>query len=100
MDGKFLGVIKDAKFGIYDGDKFGLQLEFKYDEGSGVQWFIGIYTTEFDNAETVAHHFTKIYRVFADAKVGWVQALKGIPVEVTIESNMLKDWRILRECIL
>jgi len=34
-----------------------------------------------------------------DAKVNSIDKLKGIPVEVTFEDNMLKEWRILTEVL-
>jgi hypothetical protein len=34
-----------------------------------------------------------------DAKVNSVDELKGKPVEVTFDGNMLKEWRILTEVL-
>jgi hypothetical protein len=34
-----------------------------------------------------------------DAKVNSVDQLKGKPVEVTFDGNMLKSWRILTEVL-
>ena len=36
---------------------------------------------------------------WCDAKVNSIDKLKGIPVEVTFEDNMLKEWRILTEVL-
>lgn len=48
-------------------------------------------------------HFAKIMRYISDllrdAKVHSINELQGIPIEVTFEDHMLKDWRILKEIL-
>ena len=41
----------------------------------------------------------KIANWLSQAKVSSVDKLKGIPVEVELEGNALKDWRILTEVL-
>lgn len=108
---KCLGKIVDVKFGMagHDGG-IGLQLEFNGEWG-------GIcYSSWFWNPETVKHSksskwieedrskkFDEIVREIAkilkQAKVNDINQLKGIPVEVTLNDNMLVDWRILTEVL-
>jgi len=38
-------------------------------------------------------------KLLNDAKVDSVDKLKGIPVEVTLEDNTLKEWRVLIEVL-
>jgi hypothetical protein len=38
-------------------------------------------------------------KLLNEAKVSSVDKLKGIPVEVTFDGNMLKEWRILTEVL-
>ena len=38
-------------------------------------------------------------KLLNDAKVDSVDKLKGIPVEVTLEDNTLKEWRVLTEVL-
>jgi hypothetical protein len=38
-------------------------------------------------------------KLLKDSNVNSVDKLKGVPVEVTFDGNMLKDWRILTEVL-
>jgi hypothetical protein len=40
-----------------------------------------------------------VSKLLKDAKVNSVDELKGKPVEVTFDGNMLKEWRILTEVL-
>jgi hypothetical protein len=40
-----------------------------------------------------------VSKLLKDAKVSSVDELKGKPVEVTFDGNMLKEWRILTEVL-
>lgn len=48
-------------------------------------------------------HYAEILRYVSkllnDAKVSSVDKLKGIPVEVTFDGNLLKEWRVLTEVL-
>ena len=41
----------------------------------------------------------ELYEILKDAKVNYVSQLVGKPVEVEIEDNMFKDFRILTEVL-
>jgi hypothetical protein len=41
----------------------------------------------------------RIDKILTDAKVYSVDKLKGKPVELTFDGNMLKEWRILTEVL-
>jgi len=38
-------------------------------------------------------------KLLKDAKVDSVDKLKGVPVEVSFDGNMLKEWRVLTEVL-
>ena len=41
----------------------------------------------------------RLSKILKEAKVKSVYQLKGIPVEVTFEGNLIKEWRILTEVL-
>lgn len=105
---KELGKITFAEFGQYPDRPFlfGLQLGFDF-RGSGV-FDGGRYTVNISDQcrwerveklealEKIIDHTNKI---LTDAKVNYVSELIGKPVEVTLENNTFKDFRILTEVI-
>lgn len=109
MTGKILGKIDFAEYGTVRDYPFliGLQLGFKLGDGSGVmdggsntinisrecRWE----KSEREAAVTVS--VEKVYRILKDAKVNYVSQLVNKPVEVTIEKNCFKDFRILTEVL-
>ena len=109
MTEKMLGKITHAEFGI-DKDYpclIGLQLSFSFG-GSGVSDG-GKYTFNIDKScrawkvnerlQAITEHIEDIYDLLNAAKVHYVSELVGKPVEVTIEENMFKDFRILTEVL-
>lgn len=106
--------IRSVSFGLggYQGCQFGLFLDFEQKGGSGVSDFV---TGGWDYQSIKVDEYTKwtekerdhemtlmcktISKILSAAKVNDVQHLKGKPVEVVIEGNMLKSWRILEEVI-
>ena len=109
---KRLGKISSVKFG-YVGTRdmqFGLSLEF-----SGKGWGVGNtishawsldmesdkYTkwTEADRDAGFAKTMREINRIMKDAEVHDINKLAGVPVELTFDGNLLKDWRVLTEVI-
>jgi hypothetical protein len=110
---KELGKIESVKFGLggYQDCCIGLSLYFKLN-GSGISDFVGYWDTHrmgYDEQELKANESDRIAqhsktmeylsKLLNDANVDSVDQLKGKPVEVTIESNQLKNWRILTEVI-
>lgn len=104
-----LGKITRARFGAggYDGAQFGLSVELSLQDGAAVGDFKGTwskyppraqYTQESWNAERLAM-LDFVQQLFVDAKVDEVSKLVGKPVEVKLDRNMLKSWRILTEVL-
>jgi hypothetical protein len=109
MTGKILGKINFAEYGTVRDYPFliGLQLGFKLGDGTGVmdggsntiniskecKWE----ETEREAAITIS--VEKVYEILKDAKVNYVSELINKPVEVTIDKNCFKDFRILTEVL-
>jgi hypothetical protein len=109
MDGKILGKIDFAEYGTVRDYPFliGLQLGFKLGDGSGVmdggsntiniskecRW------EESERTAAVTVNVEKVYQILKDAKVNYVSELINKPVEVTIEKNCYKNFRILTEVL-
>ena len=55
--------------------------------------------TEADRDRQNADMCRKVDSILGDAKVNCVQQLKGKPVEITLDGNSLKEWRILTEVL-
>lgn len=109
MERKVLGKIKSAEFGkIRDYPMYmGLLLEFTFDGnchvGDG-----GKFTTNMSkgckwSAEerrlAIEERMDAVYKLLDDAKVRTVSQLKNKPVEITLEANTFKDFRILTEVL-
>ena len=108
MQEKLLGKITFAEFGQYPDRPFlfGLQLGFDFN-GSGV-FDGGRYTINISDEcrweriekleaiEVIINHLDKTLK---DAKVNFVSGLIGKPVEVILENNTFKDFRILTEVL-
>ena len=109
MTGKILGKINFAEYGTISDYPFmiGLQLGFKLGDGSCVMDG-GSYTVNIDKecrweeserTTAVTVSIEKVYQILKDAKVNYVSKLINKPVEVTIEKNTFKDFRILTEVL-
>ena len=107
MTGKFLGKITRAEYG-QDKDRpflFGLFLTFET-PSFGI---CGTYATNIDEeckwdypeqrAEYLVKNIEKINKILEDAKCSYVSELKGKPVEITVDGNLFKDFRILTEVL-
>ena len=108
MTEKFLGKIKFAEFGTVRDYPFliGLQLRFIMG-GSGVgdggsntvnispecRW------EESERKAAITVMVERINKILEDAKVNYVSELVNKPVEVTLEKNCFKDFRILTEVL-
>ena len=108
MTEKFLGKITSAKFGTVKDYPFlmGLQLRFSFN-GSSIGDG-GKYTVNLSNhcnwenknrSETIEKSIEFINKILEDAKCNYVNELINKPVELTIENNTFKDFRILTEVI-
>lgn len=101
MTEKVLGKIERVEFGKIRDYPFmvGLQLDFLMD-GCGISSG-GAYTfnkNNFDNS-VVVEIVNLICELLSAAKVNNISQLKGKPVEVTIENNTFKSFRILTEVL-
>jgi len=109
---KELGKISDVYFGLggYQDACIGINLSFTTGN-SGVSasktaWDAELikhsehceWSEESRNAE-YAEIVRFISKLLADAKVIKVADLLNVPVEITVENNTLKDWRILTEVL-
>ena len=107
MTSKYLGKITSAEFGVdrdyyYD---FGLYLTFSIDALSVSGMYVANinpkckYATPTGRQDAVLEMNEKIAAILKDAKVSSVSGLIGKPVEVTLEGNLFKDFRILTEVL-
>ena len=109
MTVKILGKITFAEYGTVKDYPFlmGLQLGFKLGDGTGVmdggsntvniskecRW------EETEREAAITINIEKVYEILKDAKVNYVSELINKPVEVTIDKNCFKDFRILTEVL-
>lgn len=107
MENKLLGKITRAEFGLNPDRLFlyGLELDFEMD-GSGVCTFKTVNLSDNckwesinDRMKALEANALEIEKILKDAKVNFVSQLKGKPVEVTLEGNMFKSFRILTEVL-
>jgi hypothetical protein len=109
MNGKEIGKIKRAEFGIggYQDAMIGISFDFT-GPGWGVGDFWGAWSgecspfsqwTEEDRIKKLGGLVMRLARILIEANVRTVRQLEGKPVEVTFEDNTLKSWRILTEAI-
>lgn len=109
MTEKILGKIDFAEYGTIKDYPFliGLQLGFKLAGGCGIMDG-GKYTVnirkecrweESERTTAITTSVEKVDQILKDAKVNYVSQLLNKPVEVTIEKNTFKDFRILTEVL-
>lgn len=109
MTGKVLGKITSANFGQVKDYPFlfGLQLYFKLADGclvgSGGTYTINISEEckwlKYEREEAIANMIKNTNKILEDAKVNYVHELINKPVEVEIDKNTFKDFRILTEVL-
>jgi hypothetical protein len=109
---KRLGKITSVRFGHGGYQDAMLGLSVSLGDGS---WGVGDFKGNWD-AELIKHtEHTKwteedrskgynetmrfVSKLLKEAKVDTIDKLKNIPVEVTFDGNLLKEWRILTEVI-
>jgi hypothetical protein len=109
---KKLGKIIDVNFGLggYKGVMIGLHVTLGSKEwivsDSRCYWDVESVKleensewTEDDRDKQYAEILRYLSKLMKQAKVDSVDKLKGIPVEVIIEGNTLKEWRVLTEVL-
>jgi hypothetical protein len=109
---KKLGKIQSVTFGIggYQDAMIGLHVTLGNDgwgvgdsrsawDAEIVKWEKYCKWTESDRDKQYVEIMRYLSKLLKDAKVNSVDKLKGVPVEVTFDGNMLKEWRILTEVI-
>lgn len=106
---KILGKITKAEYGMVRDYPFlfGLQLYFSLGDGTsigcGSRYTINISKEcrweESKRKDAIVKAVEEINRILKDAKVDYVSELKGMPVEVEIEKNTFKSFRILTEVL-
>lgn len=108
MKEKVLGKITFAEFGSVKDYPFmiGLQLGFSMECGSimdGGKYTVNISKNcrweESERQQAITVSIEKVAETLKKAKVNYVSELKNKPVEVTIENNTFKDFRILTEVL-
>ena len=100
MTEKILGKINFAEFGTFKDYPFliGLQLGFIFSDGTGIMTG-GRYTTHINSTVELEKRIRCINVILKEAKVQYISQLIGKPVEVTIDNNTFKDFRILTEVL-
>lgn len=109
MEDKWLGKISSAKFGYggYQDAMMGAWFSLSGD-GLGIQdgkgmWAskpgVGAKWTEEDQIKEWGLMVKYVLDLMRQAKVKNFKDLVGIPVEVELDGNMLKSWRILTEVL-
>ncbi|MGN5457070.1 MAG: hypothetical protein ACI4XN_13825 [Candidatus Kurthia intestinigallinarum] len=109
MTEKVLGKITSAEYGMVHDYPFlfGIQLTFKLADGCGIgcgsRYTINISKEcrwgKNERKEAITNSVDELYKILSDAKVNYVSELINKPVEVSIEKNTFKDFRILTEVL-
>ncbi len=93
--------------GGYQDAMFGITFSFT-GQGWGVDDFWGVWSrepdqytpwTSQDRIQRIGEIMVRLMSVMKQAKVQSLEDLEGIPVEITLEHNTIKDWRILEEVL-
>lgn len=109
MTGKILGKITSAEYGMIRDYPFlfGLQLYFKLGDGTCIgassKYTVNIckeckWTAE-ERQIGITKSVDEVHKILEDAKVSYVSELVNKPVEVEIECNTFKNFRILTEVL-
>lgn len=109
MEKKYLGKIESAEFGKFSDYPMymGLLLKFTFDGnchvGDGGKFTInmskGCNWSAEERRLAIEERMDAVYKLLSDAKVRTVSQLKNKPVEITLEANTFKDFRILTEVL-
>ena len=110
---KELGKIDKIRFGRigYQDAMFGISFMFSFKKSCMIGddwcvWYPGIVEpskfaewTEQERGKSIEDIARRIAKLLIDAKVDDITKLAGVPVEITMEGQMLKSWRILTEVL-
>lgn len=103
---KELGKITFAEYGTIRDYPSWIGLQLGFNMGGIAVMDGGKYTVnispkwkDWDHEATVTKSIEEVNRILKDAKVNYVSELLNKPVEVTIEDNTFKDFRILTEVL-
>ena len=106
---KKLGKIINAEFGKISDKNFlmGLQLIFEFKDSfvsDGARHCINMserckWESHEQRMMTIEKEMDYVYKLLNDANCSYVSELVGKPVEVELEGNIFKDFRILTEVI-
>lgn len=110
MDGKFLGKITSAEFGMFkDTPLMGLQLKFRLDGcmvSDGGRYCVNTSPKfnwsspyPYGRAAAITRMVDNVESILKEAKVYSVSELVGKPVQVTIDQNIFVEFRILTEVL-
>lgn len=105
---KLLGKIDSAEFGLFPDRPFmyGLMLSFSF-SGVGIadggKYTVNISANcrweESERQEAITKQAEHLRDILRNAKCNYVSELKNKPVEVTIQNNTFKSFRILTEVL-
>ena len=109
ITGKNLGKITFAEYGTIKDHPFLIRLQLGFKLGDGTSVMDGGSNTvnineecrweEAEREAAITVNIEKVYKILKDAKVNYVSQLINKPVEVTINQNCFKDFRILTEVL-
>jgi hypothetical protein len=97
-----LGGYQDAQIGIHltlGNNGWGVNHSHCAWDEETVEWSKNSQWSEEDRDKSYSEILRYVSKLLNDAKVSSVDELKGIPVEVTTEGNILIEWRILTEVL-
>lgn len=97
-----MGGYQEAMFGVgftLGGEGWGVGDWWGFWSPSHLKWTEHCKWTEQERLDALRDTFVRLDALMKDAKVTDSAKLKGVPVEVTIEENTLKRWRILSEVL-
>lgn len=110
--GKYLGKIANVSIGTggYQDAMFGVSFSLSFDGGSSVSDFWGGWGpgikhtasckwTDAERLSSITDAFWKLANLMRDAKVIDAAKLAGVPIEVEVDGNLLKSWRVLKEVL-
>jgi hypothetical protein len=97
-----IGSYQDSMIGLHVtlGDNvWGVGYSHSAWDAESIKWSENCKWTEDDRDKQYADILRYLSKLLKDAKVDSVDKLKGIPVEVTFDGNLLKEWRVLTEVL-